>query len=127
MVDQVRTLMQEQLDKGGALDVSTLLEALRMSSEGVARVAEQQSEHAKILREMSDTLHAIDKRLILLESGGVVAKLDDHEKRLTLLEADKNRRDGAMGLGTWFVKNWPGVLGFLVLIAVLADKGIIRP
>lgn len=47
------------------------------------------------------------------------AKLDALGLRVAALEADKNRRDGAFGFFEWFVKNWPAVIGFVVLIAIV--------
>lgn len=75
---------------------------------------------------MGQTLHSIDKRLTILENGGVQAKVDDHEKRLAVLEAEENRRKGAIGLGGWFVKNWSALVGYVGLIVVLIEKGIVR-
>ena len=46
-------------------------------------------------------------------------KLDALAVRVSALEQDKSRRDGAMGLFEWFLKNWPAVLGFGVLMAVV--------
>jgi hypothetical protein len=39
-----------------------------------------------------------------------------HNFRLAVLEADKNRRDGAIGLVEWLSKHWP----FSVIVAALA-------
>lgn len=39
-----------------------------------------------------------------------------HNARLAVLEADKARRDGALGLVSWFSRNWP----MTVILAALA-------
>lgn len=39
-----------------------------------------------------------------------------HSFRLGVLEADKNRREGAIGLVAWIARNWP----FTVLLAAVA-------
>ena len=39
-----------------------------------------------------------------------------HHLRIAVLEADKNRREGAIGLFEWIARHWP----FSVLLAVLA-------
>ena len=68
----------------------------------------------------------MDKRLALLENGGVSTKVDDHEKRIAVLEAAENIRKGALGMGGWLVKNWPALLGYIGLIVVLIEKGVVR-
>lgn len=122
----VKSFLEDKLADPARLDASTILEALRISAEGVSRVAEQGSEQARQLKEISDTLHNMDKRLALLENGGVSTKVDDHEKRIAVLEAAENIRKGALGMGGWLVKNWPALLGYIGLIVVLIEKGIVR-
>jgi serine/threonine protein kinase HipA of HipAB toxin-antitoxin module len=39
-----------------------------------------------------------------------------HNTRLTLLEADKLRREGAVGLVEWISRHWP----FTIILAILA-------
>lgn len=126
MEDAVKSFLQDKLSDPGRLDAATILEALRISAEGVGRVADQGVEHSQLLKEMGQTLHSIDKRLTVLENGGVQGKVDDHEKRLAVLEAEENRRKGAIGLGGWMVKNWPALVGYIGLIVVLIEKGIVR-
>jgi hypothetical protein len=41
---------------------------------------------------------------------------EKHHFRIAVLEADKNRRDGAIGLVEWISRHWP----FSVLLAALA-------
>lgn len=126
MPETVKSFLQEKPADPSRLDVSTLLEAIRISAEGVSRVAEQGSEHSRHLREISETLHSMDKRLALVENGGVSTKVDDHEKRIAVLEAAENMRKGAIGLGGWVVKNWPAMVGYIGLIVVLVEKGIVK-
>lgn len=59
---------------------------------------------------------AVSEKLSKLES--VPATLEKIEHRLTALEADKNRRDGAIGLGNWFVKS--PFIAWLVAAAMTA-------
>lgn len=126
MSDAVKTFLQDALADPSRLDAATILEALRISAEGVRRVADQGVEHGQLLKEMGQTLHSIDKRLTVLETGGVQAKVDDHEKRLAVLEAEENRRKGAIGLGGWIVKNWPALVGYVGLIVVMIEKGLVK-
>lgn len=126
MSDAVKTFLQDALADPSRLDAATILEALRISAEGVRRVADQGVEHGQLLKEMGQTLHSIDKRLTVLETGGVQAKVDDHEKRLAVLEAEENRRKGAIGLGGWIVKNWPALVGYVGLIVVMIERGLVK-
>ena len=119
-----RHFLQEAL--GDGLGASAILQALQSSAEGVSRVAEQGREHARQLKEISETLHVIDKRLAVVESGSVQAKVDDHEKRIVVLEAEENRRKGALGMGGWMVKNWPAMIGYIALALLAVEKGIVR-
>lgn len=126
MSDAVKSFLQDKLADPSRLDAATILEALRISAEGVGRVADQGVEHGQMLKEMGQTLYSIDKRLTLLENGGVQTKVDDHEKRLAVLEAEENRRKGAIGLGGWVVKNWPALVGYIGLIVVMIEKGLVK-
>lgn len=125
MSEPKRALLQEALaGDPSQIPIAAILEAIRALSDGIGRVAEQGAEHARILKDMGETLHNVDKRLMLLEHGG--AKLDDHEKRLAALEAKENRRDGALGFGAWLVKNWPAILAFIALGAWLSSEGVVK-
>lgn len=46
-----------------------------------------------------------------------------HHFRITVLEADKHRREGAVGLVEWFARHWPVtfVLGVLALFVAWAN------
>lgn len=41
--------------------------------------------------------------------------------RIEVLEAKEQRRDGALGLVGWAIKNWPGVIGFIFLVALILE------
>lgn len=41
---------------------------------------------------------------------------DKHHFRIAVLEADKNRREGAVGLVEWLGKNWPMIGGLIALV-----------
>jgi hypothetical protein len=45
---------------------------------------------------------------------------EKHALRLGVLEADKNRREGAIGLVAWLIKNWPSVAMIAALAAFVA-------
>jgi ribosomal protein L16 Arg81 hydroxylase len=41
------------------------------------------------------------------------------QARVKVLEDEKSRREGAMGAVNWLLRNWPIILGFLTLVAVI--------
>ena len=43
------------------------------------------------------------------------------QSRVDLLEVDKTRRDGAVGLFNWMLKSWPALVGFALLVAVILE------
>lgn len=47
-------------------------------------------------------------------------KLEDHEGRIIVLETDKHRREGAIGLVEWLSKHWPFTLLVAASIALWA-------
>ncbi len=61
------------------------------------------------------------RRTDLLEKGQAA-----HHLRLAVLEADKHRREGAIGLVAWFSRNWPvaAIIGAVGAIIVWA-KGLL--
>lgn len=61
-------------------------------------------------------LEAIGEKLAKLE--GVPDQLAKLDERMTALEADRHRRDGAMGLGGWLLKS--PVVAWLVAAGVAA-------
>lgn len=46
-------------------------------------------------------------------------------RRIEVLEADKNRRDGAFGLVEWASRNWPAIIGYGALVALLLREGLL--
>lgn len=57
---------------------------------------------------------ARDEKLAKLES--VPGDVADIKQRLTVLETDRNRREGAMGFGTWLLRT--PLVTYLALIAL---------
>jgi hypothetical protein len=84
-------------------------------------MAEKQGETFATVREIK---HAVNNMAQKVEAMISVAEQvrqlavdrDDHEKRLAVLEADRHRREGAIGLVEWVSRHWP----FTVLMATLA-------
>ncbi len=70
-------------------------------------------------RERVIRLEERDQRVTAIETS--LATLD---ARVDVLLKDKDRRDGAITLGSWFAKHWPGIIGFVgTVIVVLQATG----
>lgn len=84
-------------------------------------MAEKQGETYATVREIKHTVNNMAMQFPqLITMVSIVETLsrdrDDHEKRLAVLEADKHRREGAVGLVEWISKHWP----FTVILAATA-------
>lgn len=96
------------------------IEALRQITDNLRRLNDAQAEQGRVL-------HSIDNRLVRIESSSVAAKVSELECKVDLLEAERDRRAGALRLVEWIVKHWPAVIGFLLLVAViLKSSGVIK-
>lgn len=58
-------------------------------------------------------------RDIAAVEGRIEGRIRAMDDRLVALERARDRRDGAFGLVEWFLKNWPAVIGFFVLLGVV--------
>lgn len=90
------------------------IEALRQITDNLRRLNDNIAEQTK-------TLHAVDLRLTKIESNSVNSKVAALEDKVDSLERDRDKRDGATGLATWVFKNWPGVIGFIMLMFVVLE------
>jgi hypothetical protein len=75
-------------------------------------MAEKQGETFATVREIKHAVNnmaqKVDAMAYVVEQVKQLAlDRDDHEKRLAVLEADKHRREGAVGLVEWISKHWP--------------------
>lgn len=66
------------------------------------------------INNLSSKVDAVNEKVIA--SGSLPATVRDHEERIGALEADKNRRDGAMGFGGWLLRS--PIVGWLATIAI---------
>lgn len=85
-------------------------------------MAEKQGETFATVREIKHTVNNLSQKMdAIVMAVAAVAALqkasDDHEIRLAVLEADKHRREGAVGLVEWVSRHWPFTL---VVAAVFA-------
>jgi hypothetical protein len=88
------------------------IEALRQITDNLRRLNDK-------MDKQGDDIRAIDARLIRIESNSVSTAVTKLEAEVEVLKVDKNRRDGAFGLVEWAFKNWPGIVAFFALIAVI--------
>lgn len=88
------------------------IEALRQITDNLKRLNDK-------MDKQGDELRSIDARLIRIESNSVSASVQKLQEEVGDLRAEKFRRDGALGLFQWTFKNWPGVIGFFALVALI--------
>lgn len=98
-------------------------------SEAIGRISGQvealdrythEREHG--INNLAQKVEALGTRItrdIAAVEGRIEGRIKAMDDRLLKLEQAKDRRDGALGLVEWFVRNWPTVIGFLVLMAVV--------
>lgn len=93
-------------------------------------MAEKQGETFATVREIKHAVNNLSQKVdgIATITAAVAAlqkASDDHETRLAVLEADKHRREGAVGLVEWVSRHWPITLlvgAVTFLWAVLTGK-----
>lgn len=93
---------------------------LRGIHDTLKRVEEAQREVREAVRETKLEVNEVRERLIKIETADIPATFKEYNSRLSALEADKNRRDGAVGFIGWLSTNWPflavvGTMLYLVL------------
>ena len=75
------------------------------------------------LNTMSAKIDSLTERVV--GAAGLPARVKELEERIMLLEADKNKRDGAMSLGGWLLRSpmigWLATAG-IALWALLKGK-----
>lgn len=84
-------------------------------------MAEKQGETFATVREIKHAVNNMAQKVDSLASiaaavEGLQKSRDDHEGRLAVLEADKHRREGAVGLVEWISRHWP----FTILLGAVA-------
>ena len=102
------------------------IEALRQIVDNLKRLNERSDAMSTLITNQTDAINGVDKRLIRIESNqldGTVQKLanqvETSAKRIAALEADKNRRDGAIGIMEWLLKSWPALVGFIAMVLIV--------
>ena len=88
------------------------IEALRSINRNLERLYQRSDEQGQ-------TLHTIDLRLTRIESNSVSAEVGELKSKVDQLESDRDRREGALSLGNWLLRNWPALVALLVLAGVV--------
>lgn len=125
--------LQRQLEQpdfmvpASATDVNGLaiIHALRTAADGMKRLADQQDRSDSKLDTVLEKINDTNTRLTVIEKSDIGLLLKDHEVRLSLLEDERQRRVGAIGLWDFVLKSWPAILAFAALIALLTATGTI--
>jgi len=117
-----------QMDDG-QLGRLSLIEAIRANTDAVKRLGDQKDRQDHKLDEIGKALGEINTRLAVLEQSSLHAQVEHHQRemdrleaRLRVLENLSEQRKGAMNLFEWVGKNWPAVIGFVGIVALLIKQ-----
>lgn len=111
----------------------SLIEAIRANTDAVSRMGNRADTQDKKLDDIGKSLAAIDRRMAVMENNSTprdLQRVEDEvhslDVRLTALEADRNQRKGALGLVEWVSRNWPAIIGFALLLVMMARNGMLK-
>lgn len=90
------------------------IEALRQITDNLRRLNDGQVEQGKVL-------HSIDTRLVRIESNSLDSAVKLLITKVDILEADKDRRAGALGFVAWLKDFGPWLLA--IMMAIFAAIG----
>ena len=112
-----------------------MIECLRQIADGNKTTGE-------VLKGMQTELRDVRERVIRIEASEFKVEVQEAKtlaeqastlarersdhlmKRIEILERDKDRRDGAIGVYEWVLKSWPAIIGFVAFIGtVLVANG----
>lgn len=82
----------------------------------VGKIEGQMREIIHAQNNMSQKIDALAQALAV--NSNIPAQIADHDRRICALETDKNKRDGAMGLGGWLFRS--PIIGWLATAFVAA-------
>lgn len=82
----------------------------------VGEVRGQLRELIHSVNNVSQKVDAVAEKVAV--ASNIPARVDDLDNRVTALETDKNKRDGAMGFGGWLLRS--PLFGWLATAAVAA-------
>jgi hypothetical protein len=98
----------------------------------VGEIRGQMREVVHTLNNVSSKLDSIGREVISMgplaaDIAEVKGELKAASVKIELLEKAKNKQEGVTGFLDWLFKNWPGIIGFLLLIGLLLrSEGLIK-
>lgn len=112
---------------GSDVEHLALIHAMRATSDAVKRIGAQQDRISNKIDVVHDCVHDIDKRLAVIEGNSLSTAVKEIGERVSKLEGQDLRRQGAIGLWEWGNKSWPVILAFTTLIGytVLEKVGVL--
>lgn len=106
-----------------------LIEAIRANTDALQRVGRQVESQERKFDDVNKTLGEMKTDIALLKNNALKdqvernrADIDSLEKEVADLKSDRDQRRGAMSLFDWFLRNWPAVIGFALLIVFIAKQ-----
>lgn len=98
----------------------------------VGEIRGQMREVVHTLNNVSSKIDGLSREVIAM--GPLAAEIAELKGDIKLAKAEidilkeiKSEQKGATNLITWFFKNWPGIIGFLILLLLLArTEGVIK-
>lgn len=93
-----------------------LIHALRSATDEMKRLGHQQDRQASSIEDVSNVVHSIDKRLAVIEANSLTRRVEVVEVDVQKLKEAEQRRQGAIGMVDWLGRNWPLVIGGVVLV-----------
>ena len=106
-----------------------LIHALRSQSDVLERIVAHQDKFDSAISDIRNSLHKIDTRLALIENSSLerdvtrnASRIDTLEAKVSALETDKAKRDGAAGLVSYISSNWALLVALAAAVAVAAFK-----
>jgi len=98
----------------------------------VGEMRGQLREVVHTLNNVSSKIDGLTREVIAMGPlAGEIAELRAEVKlnkaEIDVLKSERDQRRGAVGLVEWLVKHWPGVIGFLLLMAlILRNQELLR-
>lgn len=100
------------------------LQVLAQIRDNLSAILNEQREMRRDQRDMGKDLSETRERLIRLEerderTSRLERSLQLLDEQVTTLQTDKDRRDGALSASAWVLRNWPSIVGMLIIITVI--------
>lgn len=106
--------------RAGQLDeISEAIGRISGQVEALDRYTHEREHGINNLAQKVEGLGTRITRDIAAVEGRIEGRIKAMDDRLLALERARERRDGALGLADWFFKNYPAVIGYVVLLFVV--------